>query len=215
MMRVNAQDMNSHSAGMHIAPGNLMLRPRKMPRQARSRATVDAILDGAAHVLQSDGEAGFNTNRLAEVAGVSVGTLYQYFPGKTAVLAALVEREQVARADRLAALAATMGAVDLPTLVRALVRAAVEGETDRPRLSSLLDAAEARLGLDGTASALDPVLASVLARWFPVEDCPGLARTLRVAVRAVVDDWLNGERPDASRAMVEAQRVALGYLGAA
>ncbi len=65
---------------------------RKTPRQARARATVDAILMAAAHILKEEGVENITTNRIAEVAGVSIGSLYQYFPNKGAVVAALRER---------------------------------------------------------------------------------------------------------------------------
>jgi AcrR family transcriptional regulator len=73
-------------------PRRSALRPRKKPTQARSRATVDAILAAAAQVLQTKGYAGATTDRIAERAGVSVGSLYQYFPNKDALLVALAER---------------------------------------------------------------------------------------------------------------------------
>lgn len=68
------------------------ITPRKAPRQARSQATVTAILDAAARVLVERGYAATNTNLVAERAGVSVGSLYQYFPNKDALIAALHER---------------------------------------------------------------------------------------------------------------------------
>ena len=58
------------------------LRPRKTPRQARSAATVDAIFEATIQVLLVEGEKGLTTTRIAERAGVSVGTMYQYFPHK-------------------------------------------------------------------------------------------------------------------------------------
>lgn len=66
---------------------------RRRPKQARSRATWDAILEATAQILERDGAAGFNTNAVAERAGVSIGTLYQYFPDKQAILVATAERE--------------------------------------------------------------------------------------------------------------------------
>jgi AcrR family transcriptional regulator len=69
-----------------------VLTPRKKPRQARSHATIEAILQAAAHILVQDGIDAASTNRIAEKAGVSVGSLYQYFPSKEAVIFALVER---------------------------------------------------------------------------------------------------------------------------
>lgn len=65
---------------------------RKTPRQHRSRETVDVILTAAARIFAEQGWHGATTNRVAEAAGVSVGSLYQYFPGKLALLAALKER---------------------------------------------------------------------------------------------------------------------------
>jgi len=85
---------------------------RRMPRQARAQATVDSILEAAAQVLQRAGHDGFNTNAVAQRAGVSIGTLYQYFPGKDAILVAVARRE--------------MAASNMPlqkTLMAALVRA--------------------------------------------------------------------------------------------
>jgi len=67
-------------------------RPRKRPRQARSRLTVEAILDAAARVFERHGYAAGTTNRIAERAGVAIGSLYQYYPNKDAILVALVER---------------------------------------------------------------------------------------------------------------------------
>lgn len=67
------------------------LRPRKRPVQARSQRTVDAVLKAAAQVFASRGYAAGTTNHIAERAGVSIGTLYEYFPNKDALLVALME----------------------------------------------------------------------------------------------------------------------------
>ena len=79
------------------------LEARKQPVQARSRMTLDAILDAATRVLTMESLSGFNTNRVAEVAGVSVGSLYQYFPNKAALMSALIDREQLRLATALEA----------------------------------------------------------------------------------------------------------------
>jgi AcrR family transcriptional regulator len=68
------------------------LSPRKQPRQRRSRVTVEAIVDAAARILKEVGYAGANTNAIAETAGVSIGSLYEYFPNKDAILVAVAER---------------------------------------------------------------------------------------------------------------------------
>ncbi len=65
---------------------------RKAPKQARAKATVDAILEAAARILVERGYADATTNAVAERAGVSIGSLYEYFPGKEAVFAELRRR---------------------------------------------------------------------------------------------------------------------------
>jgi AcrR family transcriptional regulator len=65
---------------------------RKKPRQARSRATVETILQAGARILSDEGWAGFTTNRVADLAGVSIGSLYQYFPDKLSLVDAIRRR---------------------------------------------------------------------------------------------------------------------------
>lgn len=65
---------------------------RKMPRQARAKATFDAIVEATAQLLLKEGYDHFTTARAAERAGVSIGTLYQYFPNKAALAFAVIER---------------------------------------------------------------------------------------------------------------------------
>jgi AcrR family transcriptional regulator len=81
-------------------PSVVLLEPRKSPVQARSAASVDAILEATIQVLLSVGKERLTTTRVASRAGVSVGTLYQYFPNKSALLQAVLKRhmEQVAEA---------------------------------------------------------------------------------------------------------------------
>ncbi len=99
--------------------------PRKFAKQQRSQTTVDALLEATARIVGQVGLDSATTNRIARVAGVSVGSLYQYFPGKASLLAALIERE--ARADLEAIRVVLEGAAELPLAevmdlgVRALV----------------------------------------------------------------------------------------------
>lgn len=67
---------------------------RRVPSQDRSKATYDAILQAAAHIIEAEGETAFTSNRVAERAGVSIGSVYQYFPNKQAILFAIAEDEE-------------------------------------------------------------------------------------------------------------------------
>ncbi|RMR58427.1 MULTISPECIES: TetR/AcrR family transcriptional regulator [Pseudomonas] len=78
------------------------VKPRKIPTQARSRATVDAIIQAATYILTKVGWEGLTTNAIAERAGVNIGSLYQFFPNKEAVIAELQRRHAAAtRTDLL------------------------------------------------------------------------------------------------------------------
>jgi len=103
---------------------------RKRPQQGRSRATVDAIVEAGAQVLAGNGWEAFNTNRVAQVAGASVGTIYQYFPHKLALLDAIRNRhfEAVVAVVR----AAADNAKTLPERIEALVGGMIEVHGSRP-----------------------------------------------------------------------------------
>ena len=79
------------------------LTPRKKPRQARSTATLDAIFEATIQVLLADGMRALTTTRVAERAGVSVGTMYQYFPHKQSLIYALNERYLEVLAEKIEA----------------------------------------------------------------------------------------------------------------
>lgn len=113
-------------------------KTRRTPRQSRSEATVEAILEATFQLLEQDGPDALTTNRVAERAGVSIGTLYQYFGGKQAILAALAQRRADAARDRIAELVIArpeLGAVRL--IVRTLTTS-FEGSPATRR--ALLDA---------------------------------------------------------------------------
>jgi AcrR family transcriptional regulator len=96
--------------------------PRKRPKQDRSLATVDALLTATARVLVKEGYDRASTNRIAEAAGVSIGSLYQYFPSKEALVAALMDRHQ----EDMSALIASSLARVMREPIRKAVREMVE-----------------------------------------------------------------------------------------
>lgn len=113
-------------------------KPRRIPRQVRATSTVDAILTAALQLLEADGVEQLTTNHVAERAGVSIGTVYQYFADKQAILSALAERRAAAVRDGIAAM--LIERPDLGT-VRPIVRALMTGFEGSPATRrALLDA---------------------------------------------------------------------------
>jgi AcrR family transcriptional regulator len=122
-----------------IAPKK-RLEPRKSPIQQRSKTTVDIIIDAAAQVFEAHGYAAGTTNRIAKRAGVSIGTLYQYFPSKDAIAVALLERHISDTDHRLHEWVGHM-VVEQHSLHDALndfVTAILEMHFGRPRLQHIL-----------------------------------------------------------------------------
>ncbi|MEW5855251.1 MAG: TetR/AcrR family transcriptional regulator [Myxococcota bacterium] len=99
--------------------------PRKKPKQARSALMFDAVVMAASKVLEKEGAEALTTSRVAEVAGVSVGSLYQYFPNKWAIVSALIEKyvtEDYALFVEMAGAAHQVPiAVSVPALVRGML----------------------------------------------------------------------------------------------
>jgi AcrR family transcriptional regulator len=103
---------------------------RRAPTQGRAKATIEAILEAAARILEREGRAALNTNYIAERAGISVGTLYQYFSNKDEILVAIARR--VFEVDTTAALEAIASAgPDHPEPERLVVRALIDSYKGR------------------------------------------------------------------------------------
>src|SRR4051794_33094315 len=144
--------------------------PRKSPQQERARATIDALLTATARILVKEGFDRASTNRIAEEAGVSVGSLYQYFPGKEALVAALIERHL----DEMTSLFAS-----------AFVRFA-----ELP----LREATRAMVALHLRAHSIDPRLHQVLSEQVPRIDRLDRMRDLERAVMTMTRTYLQAHR---------------------
>src|SRR5579871_2516841 len=110
---------------------------RRIPQRVGSAATVEAIYEATARILQAHGREGLNTNLIAERAGVSIGTLYGYFPNKETILLDMARREMDALRDRVAA-ALLDDKAEEPDPIRRAVRALVKGYGRRGKARRVL-----------------------------------------------------------------------------
>ena len=197
----------------------MRLRLRKTPRQPRSARMVEAIVEAAARILETRGLAGFNTNAVAERAGVSVGSLYQYFPSKEALIAALSNRERGLLAADIAAAARPAAALTLEGALRRLARAAIHRQLARPELARVLDFEEQRLVLDEADRRVTRDIAGEVAallrthrRRIRVTDLEEAAFDLIAMTRALIDGAAARGRIDSAILEGRIIRAALGYL---
>ncbi|EGT4385527.1 TetR/AcrR family transcriptional regulator [Cronobacter malonaticus] len=184
------------------------LTPRKAPRQARSRALVEAIVEATARIFEREGAAACTTNAVAETAGVSIGSLYQYFPNRHALTAALVAREHL---SLLTAMQNAATRQNPAARLTGMVDVAVDYEFSRPALARTLDLQEAApeflADQQETLAALHACVASALelsdtAAWDVIALAQGM---IAMAVARGEDDPASLKR--------RIHRAAFGYLG--
>ncbi len=196
-------------------PATTALAPRKKPLQARSAATVQAILEAAAHILETDGLAACSTNAVALKAGVSIGSLYQYFPSRDAITKALILAQTTALLDEVEAIDTRQGG---RAALRQLVKVAIAQQLDRPALARILDVEEQRLPIEPDLQSYAARLHATMRGFLAQPDMPADAQQPEVAgdvlaiIRGLVD--AAGGRGERKAVSLEerVQRAVFGYL---
>lgn len=191
--------------------------PRKQPKQRRSIATVGFILDAAAHILEERGLENYTTNAIAERAGISIGSCYQYFPSKEAITVALIARETAQLANELE----QAGKVQTwQAGIKLAISAAVAHQMSRPRLALQLDLVEHVLTLDSEHTSVQVQAQSIIARLLKLDDAPkvkdpGLASADLVAMaHGMIDSAGRRGETDAGSLNRRVLQAITGYLNA-
>lgn len=146
-------------------PRQVRMTVRKRPRQARSRATVEVILDATAQVLIRAGFDGLTTNMVAEVAGVSIGSVYQYFPNKMALVSALIERHLDSVHASVFSELARVRHLPLGAAVRAMIELMLRARAVNPEIHRVLIEQVPRTGRMARVRDLDKVLHSAVTQF--------------------------------------------------
>ena len=198
------------------------LKPRKSPRQARATATLDAIFEATIQVLVVGGPRRLTTTRVAERAGVSVGTLYQYFPHKQALFYALNERYLDALADKVetACLAQHGGCID--QMVEALVTTYWNAKTERPEVTRALYRSVVEIDNEALIAAFACRVDAASAAMFAsapdavFADLPIVNLTLLSAVFGTVRSLFERDLPSPEVGAVRSQLISMciAYLEA-
>jgi AcrR family transcriptional regulator len=139
--------------------------PRKVASQARARQTVDALVRATAHILVKDGYERTSTNKVARLAGVSIGSLYQYFPGKEALVAAVIDRHQGEMMQTIRAALVRVGSRPLATAARELVKVMIEAHRIDPKLHRVLAEQIPRVGRLENVAAFEREGTALLAAY--------------------------------------------------
>jgi AcrR family transcriptional regulator len=196
---------------------------RRQPKQRRARQTVEAVLDAVVRILKRGGADRVTTNRIAEVAGVSIGSVYQYFPDKRAIFAALHRRHIEEIEHMIQATLLDHASSSLGELVRALVEAMIEAHNKDPELHELL-ATEVPHRAEGTRDfatrlhgAFRLAIAARVREVKPDRDLDGVVFIVTNLVEALSHAIALRRPPHISIAAAkeEAVRAVMAYLDAA
>lgn len=136
-------------------PRKAQTSPRKQASQERSRATVDVLLEATARILVKEGYEGASTNKIAQAAGVSIGSLYQYFPAKEALVAAVIDSHMQEMLDVVRAALLQVMDQPLAQVARRLVSVMIEAHRVNPTLHRVLFEQIPHMGRRQHIEALD------------------------------------------------------------
>ena len=192
-----------------------MHAPRKQARQARARATQEAIIEAAARILEAQGNAGLTTNAIAARAGVSIGSLYQYFPNKEAVLAALLRHKRAELLGWMRAAVETHRDAAPDVALRALLEAGLRHQIERPRLAREAEYTEQHLQLaQETAALADEMAQLVLETVQRVQPRAGMqeARDAVAIAKGIINAAAFAEETGGAALVGRAERAVRGYL---
>ena len=137
--------------------------PRKRPRQQRSKATVDTILEATTRVLKKQGFDGLSTNAVAAQAGVSIGSLYQYFPNKEALVAKLIDRHMEDMNAAIFAELTRVAVMPIAQAARAVVELTIRAHSVDPDLHRVLTEQVPRIGKLARLRELDEICHRMVA----------------------------------------------------
>ena len=174
------------------------LSPRKRPKQRRSRVTIETIFEATIKVLLANGLDGITTIQIADRAGVSIGSLYQYFPNKRALLAAVVKRHVGEVVDATIEACKSMHGKTIDDMCATMMAAFVDAKTRRPEVSRALYLPSAAVNAD----AIVKEESSRCAR--AVHDMLITASDAKFAQTQLVSSVLDASIVGPTRAVIEA-----------
>lgn len=198
------------------------LTPRKSPRQARATVTVDAIFEATIQVLLAGGPHQLTTTRVAERAGVSVGTLYQYFPHKQALIHALNARYLEILAGKIEVTCQAHHGETAGMMVEALIDTYWRAKTERPDVTRALYRSVVELDnealIEGFARRVDAATTAMLASACDIsfDDLDGVNLTLVTVIFGTVRNAFERQLPENAARALQCQLVMMcrSYLAA-
>lgn len=193
---------------------------RRTPKQRRALTTVDHILSIAAFILEQEGLDKLNTNYLAKKSSLGVGTIYQYFNNKEAIIVGLLERQHKRRINALKKQVFELKNTSLEVVVEGLIKALFEFQKRSPRLEQILLEKQYSYNIDQLEEDLDDKFITLLQRYialnnieFNVTDVRLALKILVTSIKAVSSHYLFTSKDYSEEQMIsELKEMTLRYV---
>jgi AcrR family transcriptional regulator len=195
-------------------------KPRKQPKQKRAQERVDSILDCSINIIESEGIEKLNTNYIAEKSGISVGSIYQYFPNKESIVSNLIERHYEERIKILNERIFTLRKQSVEMVVEGIIRTLFESHKKHPNLEQIFQQKKRSLGGYIREQELDQRLIKLLEKYMKRTDAHFDVKNFRLALnilgttfKAVCLDSMYDDRFGSEEEVIqELKKLSLRYI---
>ncbi len=195
-------------------------KPRKFPKQRRAQDRVDMILDTSIGIIESEGFEKLNTNYIAERSGISVGSIYQYFPNKESIVSSLIEKHYEDRMHLLNEKVFTLRRKSVEAVVDGLIRTLFESHKKHPKLEQILQSKKRQLGNEVREKMLDENLMKLLEKYmtktigkFDVKNLNLALKILATSIKSVcLDSLYDHKYGNEEDVIIELKKMTLRYI---
>lgn len=201
---------------LHMPNPNISVSLKKQPIQERSIATVEAVLEACALILEEQGLMAINTNDIAKRAGIGVASLYQYFSSKETILAELIRRDRAKFTRELEFASRPVPGDTLGRVSLRMVKVSVAFQLDRPGLSRALEYIQHMLPLEQEREQKYSKIAGIVTeglRYYGVQNPETAAWDISAMTRGMIDEAATRGETDQDELSERVYKAVLGYLG--
>lgn len=195
-------------------------KPRKLPKQKRAQERVEKILETSIQIIEDEGFEKLNTNYIAEKSGISVGSIYQYFPNKESIVSSLIEKHYEDRMRLLNERVFTLRKKSVEAVVEGLIRTLFESHRKHPKLEQIFQSKKRSLGKHVREQELDAELMRLLEKYmrrtlmyFDVKNLGLALKILATSIKSVcLDSLYDHNYGNEEEVINELKRMTLRYI---
>jgi AcrR family transcriptional regulator len=195
-------------------------QPRKRPKQKRAQERVDKILETSINIIEDEGFEKLNTNYIADKSGISVGSIYQYFPNKESIVSSLIEKHYEDRMLLLNEKVFTLKRQSVEAVVDGIIRTLFESHSKNPKLEQIFQSKKRNVGQQVREQHLDQELMKLLEKYmtrtignFEVKNLSLALKILATSIKSVcLDSIYDSNYGSQEEVIIELKKMTLRYI---